>query len=109
MILELAFTLEEEVLAMTEQLFPCLKCRKFVDGKPIEGMLFSTQIDLDLHLAAWPGNKAEHQRALKEAREKAEQLQFDLHGGADRVVSQIADIVWSYRAERIRRLRECFR
>jgi hypothetical protein len=56
-------------------------------------MLFATQTDLDIHLAAWPGNKHDHQRALQLAHEKADLDQFERHGGADRVVQQIADIV----------------
>lgn len=78
-------------LQMTD--FPCLKCRTFVHGKPIEGMVFSTLKDLDLHLAAWPGNKSDHQRALQLAHEEAGLTQYRLHGGADRVVSQIAGLI----------------
>lgn len=73
--------------------FPCPKCRTFVDGKPIDGMVFSTLKDLELHLAAWPGNKSDHQRALQLAHEEADLTQYRLHGGADRVVSQIAGLI----------------
>jgi len=80
---------------MTERMtvFPCPKCRVFIDGKPVDRMLFATQTDLDIHLAAWPGNRHDHQRALQLAHEKADLDQFERHGGADRVVQQIADIV----------------
>jgi len=73
--------------------FPCPKCRTFVDGKPIDGMVFSTLKDLELHLAAWPGNKADHQRALQLAHEEADLTQYRLHGGADHVVQQIAGLI----------------
>jgi len=78
---------------MTETMFLCPKCRVFIDGKPVERMLFATQTDLDFHLAAWPGNKKEHQRALQLAHEKADLDQFERHSGADRIVSQVAGIV----------------
>ena len=78
---------------LTDETFPCFKCRRWKAGQSIEGMVFSSQKDLDLHLQAWPGNKHDHQRALQLAHDETELVQYRLHGGADRVVAQVADVV----------------
>jgi hypothetical protein len=53
--------------------------------------LFNTEADLELHLAAW--GRFPHQDFLDKAHLETEDVQDKLHGGADRVVREIAAIL----------------
>lgn len=62
--------------------------------------VFCSDADLELHLAHFGRKATLHQRKRNSEQYWAEIESRRAHNGADKVVREIADIIWSYRRKR---------